>query len=35
MGKLFPRLIELFSRLEGEKHQVGSEAEVGNEYERR
>ena len=29
MGKLIPRLIGLFPRLEGEKHQVGSEAEVG------
>ena len=35
MGKLFPRLIRLFSKLEGGKHQVGSEAEVGNQYERR
>ena len=30
MGKLFPRLIELFSKLEGGKNQVGLEAEVGN-----
>ena len=29
MGKLFPRLIELFPKLEGGKHQVGSEPEVG------
>ena len=29
MGKLFPRLIGLFPMLEGGKHQVGSEAEVG------
>ena len=29
MGKLFPRLIGLFPKLEGGKHQVGSEAEVG------
>ena len=29
MGKLFSRLIGLFSKLEGGKHQVGSEAEVG------
>ena len=29
MGKLFPRLIGLFSKLEGGKHRVGSEAEVG------
>ena len=29
MGKLIPRLIELFPKLEGGKHQVGSEAEVG------
>ena len=35
MGKRFPRLIDLFSKLEGGKHQVGSEAEVGNEYKRR
>ena len=35
MDKLFPRLIGLFSKLEGGKHQVGSEAEVGNEYKRR
>ena len=28
MGKLFPRLIGLFSKLEGGKHQVGSDAEV-------
>ena len=26
MGKLFPRLIGLFPKLEGGKHQVGSEA---------
>ena len=31
MGKLFPRLIGLFSKLEGGKHQVGLEAKVGNE----
>ena len=35
MGKLFPRLIRLFPKLEGGKHQVGSEAEVGNQYKRR
>ena len=35
MGKLFPRLIGLFSKLEGGKNQVGSEAEVGNQYKRR
>ena len=35
MGKLFPRLIGLFSKLEGGKHQVGLEAEVGNQYKRR
>ena len=35
MGKLFPRLIGLFSKLEGGKHTVGSEAEVGNQYKRR
>ena len=35
MGKLFSRLIGLFSKLEGGKHQVGSETEVGNEYKRR
>ena len=35
MGKLFLRLIGLFSKFEGGKHQVGSEAEVGNEYKRR
>ena len=35
MGKLFPRLIGLFSKIEGGKHQVDSEAEVGNEYKRR
>ena len=29
MGKLIPRLIGLFRNLEGGKHQVGSEAEVG------
>ena len=29
MGKLFPRLIGLFSKLEGGKHQIGSEAEMG------
>ena len=29
MEKLFPRLIGLFPKLEGGKHQVGSEAEVG------
>ena len=35
MRKLFPRLIGLFSKLEGGKHQVGSEADVGKEYKRR
>ena len=29
MRKLFPRLIRLFPKLEGGKHQVGLEAEVG------
>ena len=29
MGKLIPKLIRLFPKLEGGKHQVGSEAEVG------
>ena len=29
MGKLIPRLIGLFPKLEGGKHYVGSEAEVG------
>ena len=29
MGKLIPRLIGLFPKVEGGKHQVGSEAEVG------
>ena len=29
MGKLILRLIGLFPKLEGGKHQVGSEAEVG------
>ena len=29
MGKLIPRLIGLFPKLEGGKHQVGSEVEVG------
>ena len=29
MGKLIPRLIGLFPKLEGGKHQVGSEIEVG------
>ena len=29
MGKLIPRLIGLFPKLEGGKHQVGLEAEVG------
>ena len=35
MGKRFLRLIGLFSKHEGGKHQVGSEVEVGNEYKRR
>ena len=35
MGKLFSRLIGLFSKLEDGKHQVGSEAKVVNEYKRR
>ena len=35
MGMLFLRLIGLFSKLEGGKHQVGSEAEVRNQYKRR
>ena len=29
MGKLIPRLIGLFPKLEGGKHQVGSKAGVG------
>ena len=29
MGKLIPRLIGLFPKLEGGKHQVSSEGEVG------
>ena len=29
MGKLIPRLIGLFPKLEGGKHQVGSKAKVG------
>ena len=29
MGKPIPRLIGLFPKLEGGKHQVGSETEVG------
>ena len=29
MGKLIPRLIGLFPKLEGGKHQVGSKVEVG------
>ena len=29
MGKLFPRMMGLFPKLEGGKNQVGSEAEVG------
>ena len=29
MGKLIPRLVGLFPKLEGGKHHVGSEAEVG------
>ena len=29
MGKLIPRLIGLFPKLQGGKHQVGSKAEVG------
>ena len=29
MGKLIPRLIGLFPKIEGGKHQVGSKAEVG------
>ena len=35
MGKLFPRLMGLFSKLEVGKHQVGSEAKVANRYKRR
>ena len=35
MEKLIPRLIGLFRKLEGGKHQVGLEAEVGNQYKRR
>ena len=34
MGKLFLRLIGLFSKLEGGKHQVGSEAEVGESLQK-
>ena len=29
MGKLIQRLIGIFPKIEGRKHQVGSEAEVG------
>ena len=35
MAKLILRLIGLFPKLEGGKHQVGSEAKVGNQYKRR
>ena len=35
MGKLIPRLIGLFLKLEGEKNQVGSEAEEEIQYKRR
>ena len=35
MGKLILRLIGLFPKLEGEKNQVGSEAEEENQYKRR
>ena len=31
MGKLIPRLIGLFPKLEGEKNQVGSEAKEENQ----
>ena len=34
MGKLFSRLIGLFSKLEGGKHQVGLEAEVGESVQK-
>ena len=34
MGKLFLRLIGIFSKLEGGKHQVGSEAEVGESVQK-
>ena len=35
MEKLIPRLIGLFPKLEGEKNQVGTEAEKENQYKRR
>ena len=35
MGKLIPRLIGFFPKLEGEKNQVGSKAEEENQYKRR
>ena len=35
MKKLIPRLIGLFPKRGGGKHQVGSEVEVGNQYKRR
>ena len=35
MGKLISRLIGLFTKLEGEKNQVGSEAKEENQYKRR
>ena len=35
MGKLIPRLIGLFPKLEGEKNQVGSEVEEENQDKRR
>ena len=35
MGKLIPILTGLFPKFEGEKHQVGLEAEEENQYKRR
>ena len=35
MGKLIPRLIGLFPKLEGEKNQVDLEADEENQYKRR
>ena len=35
MGNLIWRLIGLFTKLEGKKNQVGSEAEEENYYKRR
>ena len=35
MGKLIPRLIGLFPKLEGEKNQVGSKTKEENQYKMR